>query len=370
MGKTKKYRIGISIGSTMDLSKMSVTGVPQNIVFLYELMALMGHEVTLITDAAVSYQTIQLARGKSYNICSINDVSGPSQLDVFLEMGQIFTVAHRQLLHASGCKIVSVRCGNALIIDMEDLFTKSAVIEGKQHIQDYIDHVWILPHHKHQASYLESLLEAKASVMPYIWEPYFIDEAQFNNTFRDPLNIYVMEPNFSVLKNALIPMVIINNQFKVDPNSFNQAFIVNGDKLPKNTYFLNNITANLDSLNARIAPNKVFFTPRCQFQEAFVQPDVLLSNHWLNGLNNLSFEALYLGVAFVHNSEFFQELGYFYPGFDAHLGQQALNDALKNHKTNFADHLSKNREFVKRYSIFDTKVQNEYSELLQIAIDG
>ncbi|MEH6504570.1 MAG: DUF2827 family protein [Cycloclasticus sp.] len=364
------YKVGISIGSTMDDTKMSITGVPQNIVFLYELLNLLGHNVTLLTDTAISVGTIKLAPGRLYNICSINDVTGSASLDIFLEMGQIFTSSARQILNSTGCKIVSVRCGNALIIDMEDLFTKSAIIEGKQHIRDYIDHVWILPHHVHQSSYLASLLDAKASVMPYIWEPFFIEDDKFNSkVFRDKLNIYVMEPNFSVLKNALIPMVIINNQFKIDPDSFGQAFIVNGDKLPTNNYFINNITANLDSLNSYIAPDKVFFTPRCQFQEAFVQPDVLLSHHWFNGLNNLSFEALYLGVAFVHNSEFFKELGYFYPGFDTYLGQSALNDALNNHKKNFTSHLTKNHALLKKYSIFDESVQNKYSELLQLAID-
>jgi hypothetical protein len=366
-----QYKIGISVGRSIDSSILFKTGVPQNIAILFELLQQLGHEVTLLTETPPISNTASLSKNKTYPIKSVKEALDPIGLDIALEMGMVFTPNTRSLISATGCKIISVRCGNSLIIDMEDLFTKSSQPDGYQHVKKDLDHIWILPHHIHQKTYLESLLDTEASIMPYIWEPIFLEPDLFNENYsRKVPNIYIMEPNISVLKNALIPLAILNNQYSYAPESFNQGFIVNGQNLQTNPYFLNNIVANFDVLNAKMSKDKVFFTPRCKLQEALTQPDILLSHQWLNGLNYLSLEALYLGVGLVHNSSYLKEVGYFYPGFDAHLGQLALNDALQNHAANFSSHLAKNRQFIKKYSIFDTTVQNEYSKLLEQAINS
>lgn len=365
------YKIGITVGASINASILFKTGVPQNIVFLYELLKLLGHEVTLLSETPPPSETVSLSENRTYPIKSITSVFKPSKLDVVLEMGMVLTPNARMQLSSSGCKIISVRCGNSLIIDMEDFFTKSTQTGGFQHVKAGLDHIWILPHHTHQKTYLESLLDSKASVMPYIWEPFFLNTDKFNpSKFLPAPNIYIMEPNISVLKNALIPLTILNNQYKFSPSSFNQAFIVNGHKLQSDQYFLNNIVTNLDALNPKLAKDKVFFTPRCQLQEALTRPDILLSHQWLNGLNYLSLEALYLGAGLVHNSEYLKELGYFYPDFDVYLGQKALNDALKNHEFNFLTQRKQNRNFLKKYSISNCDVQAKYSKLLSDVING
>ncbi len=72
----------------------------------------------------------------------------------------------------------------------------------------------------------------------------------------------------------------------------------------------------------------------------------------------------FLEVPLVHNSEFLQGVGYFYPNFDAHKGVLALEDALTKHKTNFIQHKNKNQAFLKQYSIYNTSIQQQYQQLL------
>ena len=365
-----KYKIALTVGASISPSITFKTGVPQNIAFLFDLLKLLGHEVTLVTEENISVSNISLSKQKSYPIISLSSTYKTNKLDLLLEIGQTLTPTARSKTSSTGCKIISVRCGNSLIIDMEDLFTKSSKQTGFQHVKNGLDHIWILPHHTHQATYLESLLDAKSSVMPYIWEPDFLHDNFNNPSFRDKPNVYIMEPNMSVLKNALIPLVILNNQYLYSPHSFNKAYIVNGQQFANDPYFLNNIVKNLDVLNGNIAKDKVFFTPRCTFQDALTYPDILLSHQWLNGLNYLSLEALYLGVALVHNSEYLKGVGYFYPEFDAALGQKALNEALSNHEHSFSQQRDENRLFLKQYSIFNKSVQDGYTELITNALNN
>lgn len=125
----------------------------------------------------------------------------------------------------------------------------------------------------------------------------------------------------------------------------------------------------MPSLNASVVKDKVFFSERCKFDDVFAHPDVLLSHHWNNGLNYLSLEALYHNIPLVHNSEFFQEVGYFYPDFDVHKGAEALEDALTNHKANFLEHQAKNKQFLKQFSIYNTEIQKQYQNLLDKVVD-
>ena len=139
--------------------------------------------------------------------------------------------------------------------------------------------------------------------------------------------------------------------------------------MSEHNYFLKNIVSNLHSCNASLIKDKVFFSPRSKFSSIFKHYDVLLSHHWKNPLNYLSFEALYFNIPFVHNSELMQEVGYYYPEFDVHLGALALEDALLNFKNNFNQHVTSNKAYLDTVSIHNTDVQKKYKELLEQALN-
>ncbi len=184
---------------------------------------------------------------------------------------------------------------------MENILYKNEENVGFQHIAKGIDYIWISPHHAYHQSYLEILHSAQASVMPFVWNSKFIKSKKFSKKdFRKKPNIYVMEPNISVVKNALIPITIIEALYRKNPNSFNQAFIVNGAHIKDKSYLLNNIVTNMPGLNASVVQDKVFFSGRCKFDNVFSHPDILLSHHWNNGLNYLSLEALYNNIPLGH----------------------------------------------------------------------
>lgn len=360
-----KYTIAISIADKIDENFLYTNGISQNIILLYELFELLGHNVILVTDTGRDNHKLKL-NNQQFSIYTIAELVEQQQtLNLFFEAGHIQGYEKRTQIKDLGAKIISIHYGNSLIMDMEHIIHQNEENAGHQHIAEGVDYVLTSPHYHQNLSYLEVLYSAKGIIAPFIWNPKFIKNKNFNKgDFRKIANIYVMEPSISVTKNSLIPMTIIEALYRKNPNSFNQAFIINGNHIKDKSYFLTNIVEHMSSLNANKVKDKVFFSERCKFDDVFIHPDVLLSHHWNNGLNYLSLEALYHNIPLVHNSEFFEEVGYFYPNFEVHKGAEALADALENHKSNFTMHKNKNKEFLKQFSIYNTEIQQQYQQLL------
>ena len=365
----KQYSIAISIVDKIDAGFLYANGISQNIVLLYELFELLGHEVCLIVNTARPNQTMTLNSDKAFVTYTLEEYEKTGRkLDLFLEAGQVQGEDQRLLIHQLGAVIVSIHYGCSLIMDMENILYKNEENAGFQHIVSNVDYIWISPHHAYHQSYLEILYSAPCEVAPFIWDPHFISKKKFKRQdVKKKPNIYVMEPNLSVVKNALVPLAIIEALYRDDPDTFHHAFIVNGDAIKDKSYFLNNIVTNMPSLNASVVKDKVFFSDRCKFEDVFTSPDILLSHHWNNGLNYLSLEAIYYNIPLVHNSEYFKEVGYFYEDFNVYQGRDALKNALKNHRAHFPAHQQKNKAFLKRFSIYNKKMQANYREMLDRA---
>lgn len=368
---SKKLNFALTIRDDIDSSNIYANGISQNIIFLYDLFKLLGHNVTLMVVTSRNKKTIRFKTNKNYKTLTIDQIiQQHGDIDILFEIGNIVGDVIRKKVTDKGGKILHVLFGNQLIMDMESLFYDDGKEAGFRHMYNDIDHVWIIPQHTHQKSYIEVMSDAEVNVCPCLWEPDFVtQEKDVSLTFRDKPNIYVMEPNLSVLKNCLIPITIIEALHRKNPDSFNQAFIVNGQVVCNHQYYLNNIVSNFHSSNSFKYSDKVFYTPRAGFTDVFTHYDVLLSHHWKNPLNYLSFEALYHNIPFVHNSELMQEVGYYYPEFEVHLGVLALEDALLNYRNDFDEHVPRNKAYLDTISIHNTDVQKRYMELIERALN-
>lgn len=366
----KNLNIAISIRPDIDDNTLFHNGVSQNIAFLSDLFGLLGHNVFLHINTDREKKTLALANSKRYPLITDADINNKSNtFDLAIEAGQILSVVQREAFIARGAKVISLHCGNQLIMDMETILYTDGSKTGIRHIPDFIDDVWILPHHAHQLTYMEVLMDAEVNICPYIWEPYFLPKQHKRSIrFRDKPNIYVMEPNISVLKNALIPITIIESLHRKNPDLYNKAYIVNGMKIYDHPFFLTNLTKNFSAVNNKISVDNLYFTPRATFVEAFTHFDILLSHHWKNSLNNLSFEAIFCNIPFVHNSEEMSDIGYFYSEFDVREGSHSLEKALTSNKKDHTKNEIKNQQFLKSFSIHNKQIQKKYSALIEKAL--
>ncbi len=360
------FKIGITFRDDVEQEHaLFSNGISQNLKFLYDVLEEIGCEVFFLLGSAPKKENF-IFNGKQYRAKQVSKViSNRKKIDVVLEGGVSVNQNERENFRQQcGAKIVSVKLGCVMIMDMEQLFLSTTMTPGI-HI-NRPDRVWTTPHLAYGASYLETLYDSSVSVCPYLWEPDFVSQPFESAVVEQKKDIYVMEPNISVLKNALLPMAIIEKLYRSDAESFGKATILNGLEYNSEPYFLHNIVENMSSLLAEAS--KVYFTGRYKFDEAFQKPDVLLGHQWGCELNYLYCEALHRGVPLVHNSKMMKEVGYYYPDFEVGLGAEACMQALA--ATDIESEVEKNHKWLHRFSIHNKSVQNTYRELIAEVINS
>lgn len=340
-------------------------GYLQNVKFFYDLLVSLGHmPYFLVSGESVS--PIVTMYGKTYRFVSHQSaLSGDLRFDIaFDAAASINSDFRHQLKERFGTRIVVIRYGISMVMDMEQMVHVETLTPGV-HVGN-ADMLWTSPHIAYGASYLQTLYNCPAVPAPYLWEPDFINGAEPTGAPGNVPDIYVMEPNLSVIKNALIPLTIIEEVYRRAPESFGKATILNGLGFNSRKFFLENIVRNLPC--ARAEKNKVYFAGRHGFSDTFKRRgDVLLGHQWGCDLNYLYLEALYLGVPLVHNAKALSKVGYYYPEFNAQLGRDRCLEALRRGCTE--DDLGRNRKYLKKYSIHHPAVRRAYVHLLDQVMD-
>jgi uncharacterized Fe-S cluster protein YjdI len=290
--------------------------------------------------------------------------SDSERADIIVEVGSTVPEPYKVFFKSNfNTKLIGLRCGHPYTGIAEGLFVAGNL--SKNLFKAGQDAIWVIPHYKKAMQFLSVIHNCPSYCVPYIWEPDFVGK-QFKQSHRvERPNIFVMEPNLSSAKTALIPMAIIEKLYRVDPEKFDKAVIFNSEHFSNKEYFLYNFVDNMPSLQAR--NQKVFFNKRKKFDEVFIKPDILLAHQVDNELNYLYNEALYMGVPLVHNSPPYKNHGYYYPEMNVDDGVDQILNAISNHDP--IKDIEKNEEFLQGFSIYNKDVQNEYARLLALVIN-
>jgi hypothetical protein len=338
------------------------SGIGQNIKFYYDLFEVMGHDPFMLVKRSVGIS----AFGKNYKEVGYTELldSDSEWVDIIIEVGATVPEDCRKVFKSKfNTKFVVLRCGHPYTGIAERLFVSNSL--SKNLFKAGMDAIWVLPHYKKTMQFLSVIYGCPSYSVPYIWEPDFVEKQFKQSVGEEKPNIFVMEPNISSAKTALIPMAIIEKLYRLDPDKFDKAVIFNSDHFSKRESFLHNFVDNMPSLQAR--NGKVFFNRREKFNDVFMKPDILLTHQVDNELNYLTNEALYMGVPVVHNSPPYKNFGYYYPDMNVDDGVDQILKVISNH--NPAADIERNEEFLKGFSIYNKDVQNEYTRLLELVIN-
>lgn len=318
-------------------------GADQNCVFLVQLLRLLGHTVVPINGGdGESPPPGMMFGGMDLNFVKINDEVVDS-LDLLIECGAQVSARHVERVHQHGGKAVAYRFGNAFVIDTERAIhgkPSGSIFNGTR-----FDEVWTNQQHVETcSSYWAATYRCPVHVLPHIWEPTFllaaIDEMTTDTMYgyvpgRKKKRISVFEPNFNIVKTAVIPMVVADLAYRQRPDLIESVHVTNALHLKEHETF-KNFALSLDIAREMDSTGK---SPVCSFEGRYNSPwflskhtDVVLAHQWECGLNYAYYDALYGGYPLVHNSPLLPPgVGYYYPGFDAHAGAQVLLEVLQHH---------------------------------------
>lgn len=294
--------------------------------------------------------------------------------DILIEGTLTLEPEIEQKYREHGAKIVSYRMGNDFIGDMEKMvhhLPGARAFNGTKY-----DAVWMIPQHMNtNRCYLEIMTKAPVYEVPHLWSPIFLEEMASHVkepfTFgyeqgqieKNGARVSVLEPNISVLKNCMIPILIGEEAYRNHPELIKHIYLCNTFDIKDDSAIFNYIgytsavKSNVMSVETR------HITPL--FLAEYT--DIVVSFQWENALNYVYYETLYGKYPLVHNSPMLKDkhVGFYYDGFDAYDGERQLINAIKTYDTDFESHQAWNQKLFDEVSPDNPENIRKYQILIE-----
>jgi hypothetical protein len=362
------------IAITIDLrNSLWANGINQNAIYLANLLKESGYNVHLIHSLEEDLKDINgikaITLKKSYN----------RPYHLLIQLG--FTVTKKMFDNfkkkKSDIKMVAYQCGNYLIVDMESILFGANQERTTIQEDEFIDpaqkphQIWSIPQmEKTNLEYYSFIQDQpKATVVPFIWESMSIDKKckELDLGVYSPRKIErlgIMEPNISVMKNVLIPIAVVEKEYREFKN-LKSVMMIGGDKLKSNQRLIqilkktNLFKDKIISADGRVNTIEVL--------KKYV--DIVFSWQWENNLNYLWLDVAWMGWPVVHNGSLCQDIGYYYPDFDILNGQMQLHKAVTEHNDD-TNYLQRNREIISRYTSKNENLKKDYIKLTENVLNN
>lgn len=365
-----KKVIGVTINLTNGLWN---SGINQNAIYLCETLSAAGYDIILLYqgDDKEIKKFPYIKRFKPTNINQRFKV----RLDLLITLGLMLSQrdVDEMKLDNSRLKVVAYKCGNEFFSDMENiLFGAHDAREGIYNMgMMRPDQIWSIPQMEEtNLSYYSYILgQDKATVVPFIWSPtaieYSCKEDDYKEYSGEPIkNLAVMEPNISVFKNILFPIVALNKAYDRLQEKIGHFYMI-GASLIMESKVLYHIVSKSKMFKAK----KITFDGRTQTMKVLNKyANLVFSWQMHNPLNYLYLDVAWMGYPIVHNGSICKDVGYFYNEFDAQEASDILIHAIETHHTN-SDYMSKNRQIISRYLPTNEVLINQYKELVEDALN-
>lgn len=346
-------------------------GLFQNVFFIYKLFESIGYLPVLVVQEKPTNLEKTPVLLRSCRFMLIEEIiKQPIRLSLFIEIGMSVEARIRAFMRALGAKIVKLYLGNILNIDIETpMFTPS--VNFSHHVVDEFDEIWTSPHYKQHDQYCAAInkMDPKTcKIAPYIWDSSIMTSNNIKpNQWRakaasDPLTFVIMEPNISIQKNSLIPLLIAEKYHTAFPQEAIKVVIINGDRLRLSPHFNHNILPYLRLFK----DDCIVFESRktmATIQEAYPSA-IPIVHHINNEFNYMTLEYLYSGFPVIHNCTSWRDFGYYYPENDINKGVVEALYAARQHADSYETYVAHSRGLIWRHSPYNPEVQAAWKHLI------
>lgn len=280
----------------------------------------------------------------------------PEPPDVIFEMGGGLDVEWLDYARALGKKVVFFCCGQPYVGLIEpSVFQRNGYFSRATRC----DEIWLLGKDRALMPMLRTLHRCPVYEVPFLWNSAFIDQRirtveqaglRFGYEPRSargetgPLGLCfaVLEPNISVVKCCVVPMLIAEAAYRADGAAVRTLHVLNGAHLREHPSFSFLLNA-MDLTGA----DRVRLDGRHDFAGFMSQnADAVIAHQWQNDQNILYLDTLYGGYPLIHNSPWLSHLGYFYGSSDIEAGASQLLRAVRHHNTEFRYYAQRARSFL------------------------
>ncbi|MEO6920196.1 MAG: DUF2827 domain-containing protein [Collimonas sp.] len=378
----KKINVGISIFAVQGAQLWS-NGLNQNLAFLVMLLRQSPQvgKVFLLNGGDLDHMPAEMGLD-ALNVPLVKPQDVTFDLDVVIEMGAQLPLEWLRHVRALGVKIITFFVGHTYADNAEaPMFDgpNGQIFNGTPWHE-----IWTLPQHtKSCMPFLRTVSRVPVFAMPHIWSPQFlqerIDASEKNGhrfgyqassgADRPGWRTAIFEPNISVVKNSVIPMLVCEQAYRLDQRSVSMMMVMNTVQMKEHPTF-NRFAINLDLTRH----HKATYEPRVAFVECMAgqKMDAVVSHQWENGQNYLYYDALYGGYPLIHNSEYLAAdgIGIYYPHFEASAGGKALLDAWNQEPEFWDDYKKTGAAYLRKLDPAHPDNVEAFVKRLQLTVEG
>jgi hypothetical protein len=379
-------RIGISV-LTHAGQNIWENGLGQNVIFLAELFQRLPfvESVLLIDCGDQGAMPSQVDLG-ARNLRLMTAHEATDEVDVIIEMAGALDIGWLDLMRARGRKVVFHCCGQPFAHLAEPaVFSKPTY--GPR--ADRCDEVWHLPKDAAFAPMMRVMHRCDVHAVPFVWHPQFVrqriaeleahglhygyraqDPADFDADCnanvdakfgaRRGLRVAIFEPNISVVKTSVIPMLVCDEAYRADAGAVHALHVLNTLHLKDHATMLH-LANSLDL----VREHKATFHGRHDIVGFMAQhADAIVSHQWQNEQNYSYLDALYGDYPLIHNSPWLNEAGYYYHGFDAREGAAQVQRAAASHANGLDDYRARSQRVFAALDPFNQSNLDAYAARL------
>jgi len=351
-------KIGISVLTHAGQSIWE-NGLGQNVCYFVQLLQTLPFVTGIVLlncgdQPRVAAEAETLAAGLP--LVSPHDLDEPP--DVIFEMGGGLDVEWLDYARARGSKVVFFCCGQPYVGLVEpSVFARGGYFTKATRC----DEIWVLGKDRVFAAMLRTLHRCPVFEVPFLWDSTFIEQRsaamgaaglRFGYEPRPArgdgdgmprgLRVAVFEPNISVVKCCVVPMLVCDRAFRTDAAAIARLHVLNSVQMQAHPSFAF-LLRSLD-LNHR---ERVRLDGRHDFVGFMSQhADAVVSHQWQNEQNIVYLDALYGGYPLVHNSPWLRDVGYYYPDSDIDAGASQLSRAARYHDADHDSYVRRARSFL------------------------
>jgi hypothetical protein len=264
--------------------------------------------------------------------------------------------------------VINLICGNVYILHQEEyIFNKHQIMH--HYIEDSFTQNWLLEMYDYSKTYVELLSNKPTHITPYIWDNDIISEyVKLNNIiYREnhdtkKVNILIFEPNMSIHKSSLIPILLAEKYYN-EYGNLNKVYVFcTNDVLTNSASLITNLNIYknniIESYGRIVMP---FILNVIQDNNNFI--NVVISHNIMNQLNFLHLEMFHLGIPIIHNCLPYEDNGYYYNDF---TDNNTIVNMIDNIRLSFnqSEYSKKCKCIIDKYSSTEPSRVNIYKNLL------
>ncbi len=357
--------IAITIGILDEHESLWSNGIKQNAFSLAKALIFCPS-----VETAVVFNTTAVVRSTQLldDIYTFDDIK--DRADVVIELGGQLDAEQTTYLKNRSCRLVSYCCGSEYIHVMESILFGRDLFGDHLYVNQRYDALWMIPQVESTSrAYFETLRKIKGTVVPFVWDPTFLESACVdlpNHGLWSPTDmphrITIFEPNIDIVKFCLYPLFIVELAFRQSPDAIKVVQVTNTHHLANRSKEFNALMYQLDIVKNQ----RAVFLGRHDTPEFLSEnTDIVVSHQWENPLNYIYLEVSWQGYPLIHNADMCADIGYYYDKNDLDTGASLLLAAMHEHKDHYETYRTRQRQNIHRFLPGAPRMTATYERLLQ-----